>query len=789
MNKRSLRILGFYQVQNMLVRLAPSRMSKEIARRLKPVCEAEEVARSLNDTEEAYRCLQSEASVPMGGIVDIRPALEKARRDVTLEGQDCIDIWNNVRRYGDIRQYFMDKGEEYPQLAEKAEGIGDFSLISHKMAGVFDQNHQIRDNASPELMRLRNRIVELERQTKRYVTGVLQNKEYQKYFQDALVTVRNNRYVVPIKQEYRHAFPGIVHDTSASGSTLYIEPLAIVNANNDLQSARIGETKEIERIFRRLTALVSGQYDDLMDSTKCVAALEFAFAKAQLAQQMKACRPSVSQKGIVRLVQARHPLIDAKAVVPNTIILGGEYRILLITGSNTGGKTVSMKTLGLLVLMHQAGLFIPVGEDSELPIFRDVFSDIGDEQDISQNLSTFSSHMKQIVYILRHCTADDLILADELGSGTDPAEGSAIAIAVLDALYRKGSYVMVTTHYNDLKNYAYNTPGIENGHVEFDEETLRPTYKLRIGAAGSSHAFSISERLGMPAEILAKAKELRSKAQDVDMEAILTKLNSQSKRMDEEQAELEQKLADVRRIEDELRREKEKVSAKRQDIIDSSRREAFDLKRNLRVEAERIIRELKQQSKDSSDKEKAKAIDQARRAIQQISLPDKEKPRRDPVDPSQLKVGQSVFINSLDGLGTVTEINGKKLTVSVRGMTVRVKLQDVSAPYLDEIKREEQAERKASASSSFRPIRTASIATELNIIGKTYQEALPDVEKFLDQALAAGFSPVRIIHGKGSGALRRQIHEFLDGQPFVKKYALDDVEGGGAGAGVTLVYF
>ena len=787
MNKRSLRILGFYQVQNMLVRLAPSRMSKEIARRLKPVHNKEAVVHSLNDTEEALRCLQSESSVPLGGMVDIRPALEKARRDVTLEGQECIDIWNNVRSYGDIRQYFMDKKEDYPQLSEKAECIGDFSLLAHKMASVFDQNHQIRDNASPELMRLRNRITELERQTKRYVTSILQSKEYQKYFQDALVTVRNNRYVIPIKQEYRHAFPGIVHDTSASGSTLYIEPLAIVNANNDLQAARIGETKEIERIFRRLTAVVSSQYETLMESTKSVAMLEFICAKAQLALQMKACRPAVSQKGLVKLVQARHPLIDAKAVVPNTILLGGGYRILLITGSNTGGKTVSMKTLGLLVLMHQAGLFIPAGEDSELPIFRDVFSDIGDEQDISQNLSTFSSHMKQIIYILRHCTADDLILADELGSGTDPAEGSAIAIAVLDALYRKGSYVMVTTHYNDLKNYAYNTPGIENGHVEFDEETLRPTYKLRIGAAGSSHAFSISERLGMPADILAKAKELRSQAQDVDMEAILTKLNSQAKRMDEEQDELEQKLADVRRMEEELRKEKEKVSAKRQDIIDSSRREAFDLKRNLRVEAERIIRELKQQSKDNSDREKAKAIDQARRAIQQISLPDKEKPRRDPVDLTKLKVGQSVYINSLDGLGTVTEINGKKLTVSMRGMTVRVKPKDVSAPYLDEIKKEEQAQRRDNASSSFRPIRTDRVATEINIIGKTYQEALPDVEKFLDQALAAGFSPVRIIHGKGSGALRRQIHEFLDRQPFVKKYALDDVEGGGAG--VTLVYF
>ena len=778
MNKRSLRILGFYQVQNMLVRLAPSRLSKEIARRLRPVSDKDAVMQSLDDTEEALHCLQSEAAVPMGGIVDIRPALEKAQREMTLDGQECIDIWNNVQRYGDIRQYFQDKAALYPQLAEKAEAIGDFSLIARKMASVFDADRQIRDNASPELLRLRNRIVELERQTKRFITGVLQNKEYQKYFQDAIVTVRNNRYVVPIKQEYRHAFPGIVHDTSASGSTLYVEPLAIVNANNDLQAARIGETKEIERIFRRLTAIVKGQYEELSESTQCVGLLEFIFAKAQLALQMKAGRPAHSETGVVKLIQARHPLIDPKHVVPNTILLGGDYRILLITGSNTGGKTVSMKTLGLLVLMYQAGLFIPVAEGSELPVFRDVFSDIGDEQDISQNLSTFSSHMKQIIYILRHCGREDLVLADELGSGTDPAEGSALAIAVLDSLYQKGPYVMVTTHYNDLKNYAYNTPGIENGHVEFDEQTLKPTYKLRIGAAGSSHAFSISERLGLPQDILAKAKELRSKAQDVDMETILTKLNSQSRRMDEEEAELEQKLADVRRMEDELRREKDKVTAKRQDIIDSSRREAFDLKRNLRIEAERIIRELKQQSKDSSDKEKAKAIDQARRAIQQISLPDKERPKRDPIDPAQLKVGQSVYINSLEGLGTVTEISGKKLTVSVRGMTVRVKLQDVSAPYLDEIKKEEQAERKTGASSSFRPIRPASVSTELNIIGKTYQEALPDVEKFLDQALAAGFSPVRIIHGKGSGALRRQIHEFLDRQPFVKKYALDDVEGG-----------
>lgn len=787
MNKRSLRILGYYQIQNRLTRLAPSRLSKEIARHLRPMNEEGEIKKALDDTAEAVRCMQTETATPFGGVVDIRSDLEKAKREITLDANACIDIWNNLMHYKDIRSYFAEKAAEYPLMAEKSEWIADFSRLIHSFATVFDEKRQIRDNASPELMRLRSRIVELERQTKRVVTRILQSKEYQKYFQDALVTVRNNRYVIPIKQEYRHDFPGIVHDMSASGSTLYVEPMAIVNANNDLQAARLGETKEIERIFRRLTEKVRNDYQNLYDSTMCVGQLEFIFAKAQLALQMKACRPAVPKDRVIRLIQARHPLIDPKKVVPNTIVIGGDYRILLITGSNTGGKTVAMKTLGLLVLMHQAGLFIPVGEASELPVFHDVFSDIGDEQDISQNLSTFSSHMKQVIYILKHCGSDDLILIDELGSGTDPAEGSAIAIAVLDALYQKGPYVMVTSHYNDLKNYAYNTPGIENGHVEFDMETLQPTYKLRIGSAGSSHAFSISERLGMPKEILAKAKELRSQAQDMDMEKVLTQLNAQAKKMDEEQEELEAHLRQARDLEDDLRKEKEKVSSKRQDIVNSSRREAVELKRNLRVEAERIIRELKAQSKDGSDREKARAIDKARRAIQQISLPEADKPQRDPIDPKKLKVGQQVFINSLGGIGTVEAISGKQITASVRGMTVRVKLKDVSAPYFDELRKEQQAERKAAASSTYRPIRSKAVHTELNIIGKTFNEALPEVERFLDQALAAGFSPVKIIHGKGSGALRRQIHEYLSQQPYVKKYQLDDVDGGGAG--VTLVYF
>ena len=787
MNKRSMRILGFNEIRDMLVCLAPSRLSRELAGKLKPYNDEKDLVRSLNDTEEAVICSERDGPVPLGGIADVRPYLEKAKRDIALEGDECLAVWENIRRYREVKEFFAPRYGDYPQLAEKAAAIGDFSFLERKFTSVFNEEHQIRDNASAELLRLRGRITELERQTKRYINNILANKEYQKYFQDTLVTIRNNRSVIPVKQEYRHAFPGIVHDMSASGATLYVEPLAIVEADNDLQAARIGEAKEIERIFRRLTALIAGNYEGLMESTLLVGALEFAFTKARLALQMKATRPLISQNRMIKLYDARHPLIPADKVVSNTIILGGGYRILLITGSNTGGKTVSMKTLGLLALMHQAGLFLPVRDGSELPVFGDIFADIGDEQDIAQNLSTFSSHMKQLVYIIKHAAAEDLVLADEIGSGTDPAEGGALAIAVMEELYRKGVLAMVTTHYNELKNYAYNTAGIENGHVEFDTKTLRPTYKLRIGSAGSSHAFSISERLGMPAPVLDKARELRSRAQDVDMESVLTKLNNQVKQMDEEQALLEEKLAAAKRHEEDLRREKEKIASRRQDIVEAGRREATELKRNLRLEAERIIRELKQQSAEDSARERAKAIDKARRAIQQISLPDTAGPKRDPVDPKRLKTGQTVYINSLGGLGTVEEIKGRRLTVSVRGMTVRVGITDISAPYLEEVRQEKQAERRAAAASSFRPVRTGRVATELNIIGKTGSEAVPEVSRFLDQALAAGFSPVRIIHGKGSGALRRQVHDYLDTLPFVRSYHLEDAQNGGAG--VTLVVF
>uniref|UniRef100_UPI0025866DA2 endonuclease MutS2 n=1 Tax=uncultured Megasphaera sp. TaxID=165188 RepID=UPI0025866DA2 len=526
MNKRSMRILGFYQVQNMLVRLAPSRLSKEIARRLRPVNDSEVIERNLTDTEEAVRCMQTETSTPFGGIVDIRPSLEKAKREVTLDSHECIDIWNNLQHYGEIRSFFADRGAEYPQLAEQADVIGDFSQLSHSFATVFDNNRQIRDNASPELMRLRSRIVELERQTKRYVNNVLQNKEYQKYFQDALVTVRNNRYVIPIKQEYRHAFPGIVHDTSASGSTLYVEPLAIVNANNDLQAARIGETKEIERIFRRLTAKVQQQYNDLYDSTKCVGQLEFAFAKAQLALKMKACRPAVSKTREIKLIQARHPLIDAKHVVPNTIVIGGDYRILLITGSNTGGKTVSMKTLGLLVLMAQAGLFLPVENGSQIAVYNNIYADIGDEQSIEQSLSTFSAHMTHLVEILGKVESDDLLLLDELGAGTDPEEGAALAMAILEQLLNIKATVMATTHYSELKTFAFSRDGIENACVEFDVNTLRPTYRLLTGIPGASNAFAISRRLGLSEALVIRAKQL-IQADHAQFEKVINQLEKE----------------------------------------------------------------------------------------------------------------------------------------------------------------------------------------------------------------------------------------------------------------------
>lgn len=789
MNTRSMRILGFSQIKQQLVRLAPSSLSKEIARRLRPSPIQEEVIRRLQDTEEAVQYRLQEGPIDYGRLTDIRPALAKAARNIVPEKAECIAIWHNIQAYMIIKEKLAVPDTPYVQLSKRAASIADFTALQKNFSRVFDEDLQIRDTASPELFRLRTRIATLENRTKRMITEILQHKEYQKYFQEQLFTVRNNRYVIPIKQEYRRAFPGIVHDTSASGLTLYVEPLAMVDGNNELQTVRMGEEKELERIFARLTEAIKAQDEALRLATRAAGQVEFCFAKAALAEKMAAIRPRMGEAGVIRLIQARHPLLSPDKVVPNTLRLGDEYRVLLITGSNTGGKTVAMKTLGLQVLMHQAGLFIPAAAESVLAVFREVFSDIGDEQDLSQNLSTFSGHIKQLIYILRHCREKDLVLIDELGSGTDPTEGSAIAIAILDALKTRGADVMVTTHYNDLKNYAYETAGVENAHVEFDDKTLQPTYKLRIGTAGSSHAFSISARLGMPAEVLQFAEKIRKQTSHVDMEHILAKLNRQEKDLELREIETAQRLREITRQQAVLQREREEAAKERSLLLTAARQDAREAKRKLRIESEQIIKQLKQSKKKSAPEELAAVIQRTRQNIRDLSLPGSNEGGRVPVKSEELQNGDIVFVNSLQEAGKVVSVQGKNITAVVGTLTVRVKAKDVSLPTAAEIQEEKRREQKQTlqtATHTCKPV--TRIATEVNVIGKMYADALPDIERFLDQALGAGFSPVKIIHGKGSGALRRQIHGYLADLPFVKEFKTAE-EGEGGGAGVTLVYF
>lgn len=500
---------------------------------LEVMVDRELVRGGLQETAEAIVSLQKETEQPLGGTRDIRHALTKAKKDALLAHEEIWDIYASLTAYKKCKQFFSEKYLQYPLLATWTQDMESHDALERKFKDVFDKKGNLLDTATPKLKQLRQSIQGTKDRLKKELYLITHDKDNQKYFQDTLVTQRNNRYVVPIKQEYRHVFPGIIHDKSATGSTLYIEPMVMVRLNNDLQEALLEEEREIIKIYRDLSQRIKAYGDSLLDSCRRVSHIEFVYGKGAYALSYSGIIGAINETRQVYLKNGRHPLLNPKTVVPTTIHLGKDYTILLITGSNTGGKTVALKTLGLLCLMHQSGLAIPADEETTLPIFRHIFADIGDEQSIEENLSTFSAHMKNICHIMKRAGEDDLILLDELGSGTDPEEGSALAVAIVEHFRRVGPLMMISTHYNELKNYAYETVGIENGHVEFDEQTLRPTYRLHIGVAGSSHALRIAERLGIPKTVIETAKRRKDSRQTSDIENILRELNEQV-RMNEE---------------------------------------------------------------------------------------------------------------------------------------------------------------------------------------------------------------------------------------------------------------
>ena len=784
MDKDVLEILEFDKIKRMLSEAAPSALSKEAALQLKPSYVPEEVEKLLKETEEAFLLLQREITTPLGETCDIRDILRKAGKDSILMPKEFLDLASSLDTYKKMHHYF--EGERhllYPEL----EGIASLIVTQDSLIGhifqIFDEHGEIKDQASLKLYRIRTQKETVKARIRRSFQRIIQDRDTAGYLQDSIITQRNGRYVVPVKEEYRYKFSGIIHDRSSTGQTLFMEPMISVQLNNDLAELQAAEKQEIQEILRRLTGEVKKSVSIIRDNCRIATNIEFIFARARLALAMKAVKAVISGKGVLDLRKARHPLIPSDRVVPVSLTLCKTFRILIITGSNAGGKTIAIKTAGLLALMNQAGLFIPAEEGSVLPIYDHIYATIGDEQSIQDNLSTFSSYITQMVSFLPTAGSNDLVLLDELGSGTDPVEGAALAQAVTEYLQMNSVPSIITSHFSEMKKLAYETKGIENAFVEFDEETLAPTYRLIIGVAGNSNAFNICRRFGMPDVILGRAVMLKESSPLHKMDEIMEKLNIQSRQMDEEKEEVDHQLQQAEKLHKQLVIERDDLFRKKDSILDKARQEAENMKRDLRVQSESIIKELKKNAAVLSKEQLGMKISCARDRINQISIPSKDN-RRNPLPADRIKAGQWVYIDTIDSEGVIVSVN--RNTVSVECGMINVK---VTRNHLFETEKPSKLKKTMVLPQKSKNIASTveTVYTSLNIIGKTVDEAIPEVDRFLNDCFMAGISPVQIIHGKGTGKLRKGIREYLSGINFVREYREANPTNGGAG--VTEVYF
>ena len=785
MEKESYKVLEYEKIREMLAARAGSSLGKERARSLQPSTDYAEVEEQLEQTAEAVR-IHAVTSPPFGGIHDLRPLLKKIHMGAVLTLEELVDIRSTLYAMRSVKEFFKGLEIEAPTLKEWAHGIEILGQLERRLENTLDEHGSLRDDASVELRRLRTEIQTTQNRIKERVGAALRAPENQKYFQEAIVTLRDERYVIPVKAEYRRFFPGIVHDQSATGATLFVEPMAIVELNNDVKQLVLSEQHEVERILRDLSQQIGGQQDILQENLSVLADFDFTFAKAKLAEDMDAQQPIMNRKGRAHLRQARHPLIPRDRVVPIDIELGDAYTMLLITGPNTGGKTVSMKTFGLLVLMAQSGCFLPTAPDSTLPVYQNIYADIGDEQSIEQSLSTFSAHMTHIVDILSKVEADDLVLVDELGAGTDPEEGAALAMAILERLLAVKAATVATTHYSELKTFAYTREGIENACVEFDVKSLRPTYRLLIGIPGASNAFAISRRLGLSEAIILRAQQL-VKEDHAQFEHVVNELEREKLVYEQHNAELAERQQRVTRLEQKVEAAKEDLSKRKGELIRKAREQSAALVRRTRREAEDIIDSLKKQYDDQGIHARQQAIQEARKRLEEASSAARpgimgQKHLGQKVDAKKLMVGDVVYLPKLDQKGTVVEISGRDVTVQLGSLRTTQKA--ASCRFLSHAEKEKSA--KSNATGGFLR-KTAHVSREIDIRGLMVNEAEVVVGKFIDDAQMAGLTQILVIHGKGTGALRKGIHEYLKRHRSVDHFAFADLDEGGSGATVVFL--
>ena len=788
MNQKTLTKLEFDKITALLEEEASSFRGQQLCRRLKPMTDLEKINTFQDQTAAAFTRIVQKGRISFGDAAPIEESMKRLEIGGSLSITELLRISRLLSNTARVKSY-----GRHDTQAEMSDCLDIFfdrleplTPLTNEIERCIVSEDEISDDASPALKRIRRNINGINDKVHSTLTSLV-NGSLRTYLQDPIITMRGDRYCLPVKAEYRGQVQGLIHDQSSTGSTLFIEPMAVVKLNNDLKELYAQEQEEIQVILADLSAEAAQYIEEIRTDYRTMTDLDFIFARGALAFSMNASRPMLNEEGRIRIREGRHPLLNPKTVVPITVSLGEDFTLLIITGPNTGGKTVSLKTVGLFTLMGQAGLHIPASDRSELAVFRQVYADIGDEQSIEQSLSTFSSHMTNIVSFLKKVDERSLVLFDELGAGTDPTEGAALAIAILSHLHQKGIRTMATTHYSELKVYALSTPGVENACCEFDVESLRPTYRLLIGIPGKSNAFAISGKLGLPDYIIEDAKK-RLSEQDVSFEDLLSDLEASRRTIEKEQEEIAAYRREAEALKQKVTQSQAKLDEQRDRILREANEKANAILREAKEVADETIKNFRKFGKENiSAAEMEKERDRLRQKIKDTSAASSlkvQKPKK-AYKPSDFKLGESVKVLSMNLTGTISSRPDSRGNVTVQMGILRSQVNISDLEIIEEPSPYTSKKLNHSSKGRIGMGKSLSVSPEINLLGKTVDEAVAELDKYLDDALLSHLNTVRVVHGKGTGALRKGVHEYLRRQKHVKSYHL--AEFGEGDAGVTIV--
>ena len=788
MNQKTLTKLEYHKIIAMLEEQASSFRGRQLCRKLKPMTNLDKINTSQEQTAAAFTRLIKKGRISFSDAAPVEESMKRLEVGAALGSGELLRILKLLQTAGHVKAYGRhDTQDELTDCLDAYfEQLEPLTLLANEIERCIISEDEISDDASSTLKHIRRNINNMNDKVHATLTNLV-NGSLRTYLQDPIITMRGDRYCLPVKAECRGNVQGMIHDQSSTGSTLFIEPMAVVKLNNDLKELYAKEQEEIQVILARLSEDTAEYIEEIRTDYRSLTDLDFIFARGRLALEMNGSRPLFNTEGRIYIREGRHPLLDTRKVVPITISLGKDFTLLIVTGPNTGGKTVSLKTVGLLTLMGQAGLHIPAGDHSELAVFHQVYADIGDEQSIEQSLSTFSSHMTNIVSFLQDVDENSLVLFDELGAGTDPTEGAALATAILSYLHKRGIRAMATTHYSELKVYALSTPGVENACCEFDVESLKPTYRLLIGIPGKSNAFAISSKLGIPDYIIEDAKK-RLTEQDVSFEDMMTDLETSKRTIEKEREEIAAYKREIEALKMQTRQKQDKLDEQRERILREANEKANAILRDAKDVADETIKNFRKFGKENisaSDMEKER--ERLRKKIKDTSAASTikaQKPKK-AYKPSDFKLGESVKVLSMNLTGTISSKPDSRGNVTVQMGILRSQVNISDLEIIEDVNPYSPKAMKRTSKGKIKMSKSLSVSPEINLLGKTVDEAVSELDKYLDDALLSHLNSVRVVHGKGTGALRKGIHEYLRRQKHVKSYRL--AEYGEGDAGVTIV--